>query len=191
MPDRDEWIPARSALSFLSRRMNVLAATKAICKHAHVGLVKARAVRFIRDGVSRNHFDVPCEMWWAEGAAALEQDWDTGHFETWIKGSIQLQAYGVTFQRSEIEKLLPPPILEQESAPSSKAKGGRPKAEWSDGLWIEICRQLYIGDLQPKKQADVLKAMMNWLASHGHTPAESTVKERARKLWAAIETDEN
>jgi hypothetical protein len=40
----------------------------------------------------------------------LEQDWATGDFSTWIKrGSIQLKAFGVTFARADIQKLLPPP----------------------------------------------------------------------------------
>jgi hypothetical protein len=49
-----------------------------------------------------------------------------------------------------------------------------------------MCRQLYVGDLQPKRQADITKAMANWLSARGEDVADSTVKERARKLWAAI-----
>jgi hypothetical protein len=68
--------------------------------------------------------------------------------------------------------------------------GGRPPASWSDGLWIEICRQLYVGELKPSRQSDVTKAMMEWLAAQGHDVSETTVKDRARKLWAAIERED-
>ncbi len=54
-----------------------------------------------------------------------------------------------------------------------------------------MCRQLYEGDLQPKKQGDITKAMMDWLSTRGEEPAESTIKERARRLWAVIGRDEN
>jgi hypothetical protein len=73
----------------------------------------------------------------------------------------------------------------------AKGEGGRPKARWSDDLWIEMCRQLYEGDLKPKKQSDIKRAMMDWLSTHGEEPAESTIKDRARKLWAVIGKDEN
>ena len=70
-------------------------------------------------------------------------------------------------------------------------KGGRPAAAWWDDLWIEIARQLYVGDLHPKKQADIESAMVAWVSRFGRDVAVSTIRIRARKLWIALkEKDE-
>jgi len=182
----DEWISARAALALLGTNHQL--AARSICTRAHAGLIKARCARFIRGSQVSDSVDVPAEFWWAEGEAALKQNWMAGDFETWIDRSVRLEAFGVTFRRSDLEKLLPGRVLENVSAPvSKKTVGGRPKSAWSDDLWVEMCRQLYVGDLQPKRQADITKAMATWLSARGEDVADSTVKERARKLWAAIE----
>ena len=41
-------------------------------------------------------------------AEALKQDWAAGDFSTWIEHRIQLKAFGVTFARVDVGKLLPP-----------------------------------------------------------------------------------
>jgi hypothetical protein len=102
----EEWISAAAALALLG--MNYQDATRTICKRAHADLIKARAARFIRSGQPSDNVDVPSEFWWAEGERALTQNWETGDFETWVNsGLIRLQAFGVTFRRSDIEKLIP------------------------------------------------------------------------------------
>lgn len=190
VPAQEEWITAAAAITML--RTNHEVAARTICKRAHAGLVKARAVRFIRDRQVTDNADVPTEMWWADGGAALTQNWATGDFETWTNQQlVQLQAYSVTFRRSDIESLVPAHSAAKISAPVAKAVGGRPKASWSDDLWIEMCRQLYVGDLKPKKQGDITKAMIEWLSARGEEPADSTIKDRARRLWAVIGKDEN
>jgi len=115
---KDEgWISAAGAVALLG--MNHWLGTRTICKRAHVGLIKARAERFIRDGRSADNVDIPVEFWWAEGGAALKQNWTTGDFDTWIDDRIRLQAFGVTFWRSDIERLKPPPVVENAGSPVS------------------------------------------------------------------------
>jgi hypothetical protein len=104
----EEWITAARALSVLGIERG--AGTRTICKRAYAGLIKARAERFVRDGKSADNFDVPAEFWWAEGEAALDQNWVTGDFDTWIDHSIHLEAFGVTFRRSDIEGLRSTPV---------------------------------------------------------------------------------
>ena len=101
MSEKEEWVSAASAIALLG--MKHLLGTRTICKRAHAGLIKARAKRFIRDGRSADNVDIPAEFWWAEGGAALDQNWTTGDFDTWIDHRIHLQAFGVTFCRSDIE----------------------------------------------------------------------------------------
>lgn len=62
-------------------------------------------------------------------------------------------------------------------------KGGRPPAEFWDDLWSHIAASLYIGDLAPKNQADIEKAMAEWIEGLGYSAAPSTIRARARRLW--------
>jgi hypothetical protein len=66
--------------------------------------------------------------------------------------------------------------------PPSK-KGGRPPAEFWDDMWAAIAAALYNGDLKPKSQADVERAMLEWIEDNGNSAVESTVRARARRLW--------
>lgn len=101
----EEWISAASALAFVKALMPY-EAERTICKRANDGLIKARAVKFICDGKSFEDFEVPQKFWWAQGYEALEQNWVTGDFATWIDSDIHLKAYGVSFLRSDVEKMI-------------------------------------------------------------------------------------
>jgi hypothetical protein len=79
--------------------------------------------------------------------------------------------------------------LERERAEKPPAAGGRPSADWWNDLIIDICFRHFRGELQPKTQADVARAMQAWMTENGHEAAESTVRLRARKVWNAIRRD--
>lgn len=64
---------------------------------------------------------------------------------------------------------------------------GRLPAEWWDDLWLEIFRQIYLGDLKPKSQADIVRAMQQWLSDHDVETGDSTLKPRARKLYFMLQ----
>jgi hypothetical protein len=70
------------------------------------------------------------------------------------------------------------------------ARAGRLPADWWDDLWIEIFRQVYLGDLKPKSQADIVKAMQQWLSDRDIEAADSTLKPRARKLLQMLQEAE-
>jgi hypothetical protein len=65
----------------------------------------------------------------------------------------------------------------------TKKKGGRLPAEFWDDMWAAIAVALYDGTLQPKRQSDIERAMLDWLSENGHSAAPSTVRGRARRLW--------
>lgn len=110
-PREDEWVRAAEAVAMLKPILTAYSAKLRICERAHGGLIRARADQFHHGQRIFHNHDVPKEFWWAEGHEALEQDWATGDFSTWIgRGSIQLKAFGVTFARADIQKLLPPSI---------------------------------------------------------------------------------
>lgn len=46
-----------------------------------------------------------------------------------------------------------------------------------------MCRQIYFGDLVHEKQADIEKAMADWLAKHNYEAGEQTIRRAARKLF--------
>lgn len=116
MSNRDEWMSAADALAFVNKGMSPGQASRAICKRAHAGLVKAKAARFILQDKSSDDTEVPREMWWAEGEAALTQNWTTGDFETWRDQKIHLKAFGVMFRRADVQKMIPPPSIQKESS---------------------------------------------------------------------------
>ena len=65
-------------------------------------------------------------------------------------------------------------------------KGGRPPAEFWDSMWAAIAASLYNGELKPRSQADVERAMATWIEANNFSAADSTVRGRARRLWDRI-----
>ncbi len=103
----DEWIGAASALTMLKPVMGASTAQRAICTRAHDGLVRTRAQRYFQGNTAKDDYEVPKAFWWAGGEAALKQNWVTGDFETWINHQHHLRAYGVSFFRADLERMLP------------------------------------------------------------------------------------
>jgi hypothetical protein len=187
-----KWIPAAEAVALLKPVFNSgYLAQKTICKRAHAGLVHSRAERFLANGKTRNLAEIAAGFWWAEGEAALHQTWVTGDFDTWVeRGELHLEAFGVSFLRADIEKMIPAGSAVA-PAPAALALpiGGRPPADWWEDLIIDICFRHFRGELQPKTQADVARAMQAWITDRGYQAADSTVRVRARKVWNAIQHD--
>jgi hypothetical protein len=207
----EEWIRAAAAEQLLKPTFGTYEARLTICKRAYSGMIRARAQRLTLDSRAADNVDIPKIFWWAKGHQALNQNWTAGDFDTWVDsskltgnlhlsgGKIHLEAFNVSFLRADVETLIPTGTLVPAEVPAAPAeapavdlaqstpsKGGRYPAEFWDNLWVEICRQLYEGDLKPKKQADLEKAMMDWIAERDETAGVTTVRERARKLWQAI-----
>jgi hypothetical protein len=103
-----KWISAAEAVQLLKSALKgTYSAQMRICAHAHAGLILARADHFKTDKKSEDHFDIPKEFWRAEGHEALKQNWEAGDFETWIDRTLHLCAFGVSFLRADVEKLIP------------------------------------------------------------------------------------
>ncbi len=78
----------------------------------------------------------------------------------------------------------------QDDPPPSTSKGGRPPAEFWDDLWSAMAIDLYTGALVPKSQADIERAMNEWISAKNQSCANSTVRKRARKLWDGLRAAE-
>jgi hypothetical protein len=75
---------------------------------------------------------------------------------------------------------------------SAKSSGGRPPKSFWDRLWASIAVQMFNGDFKPDKQADIEKAMHDWLARNSEDAGETAVRARAKLLWTELKKeDEN
>lgn len=189
--ESQKWISAAEAARLLKPVFkSEYVAQVTICKRAHNGLIRARAERFFMDKKELADFAIPKEFWWAEGDTALNQNWPIGDFDTWVEmGTLHLQAFGVSFFRADIEKIIPAGSAQPVSPFPAPAAGGRPPADWWEDLLIEICFQHFRGDLKPMVQAHIERAMQEWITKNGYEAAPSTVRTRARKVWQAIKSE--
>jgi len=96
----DQWVEAGTALDVFGNRM-------AICERCHAGLIRSRAQSFMRHKEELLDVELPREFWWAEGHEALDQNWDTGDFSTWINRTYHWRAFGVRFALDDLLKLIP------------------------------------------------------------------------------------
>jgi hypothetical protein len=120
MESPEQWVTAAAAIALLKPIMASYAAQTTICTRAYNGLIRARAQRYMQGNRGRDDSEVPSEFWWAKGEAALTQNWAIGDFETWIDHTLHLRAFGVSFLRADIEKMLPetPPETSVAASPS-------------------------------------------------------------------------
>lgn len=65
--------------------------------------------------------------------------------------------------------------------------GGKPLAGHWDAMWAAIAVKLWSGELQPKLQADVKKAMLDWFNEAEIEIGDTAVTQRARQLWQAMQ----
>lgn len=103
----DEWISAKDALAFLQRAAPFTDQRGTICKRAHAGLIQARAQTLVLPDAKYSDANVGAGFWWAEGHAALEQNWVTGDFSTWIDKKYEVKAFGVYFAADDIYGIVP------------------------------------------------------------------------------------
>jgi hypothetical protein len=68
----------------------------------------------------------------------------------------------------------------------AKNSGGRPPAPFADDLMCAIWASIYRGDLKPQRQADVERAIKDWTVAQGHDLGDTSAREKARKIWNAM-----
>jgi len=124
----EEWITAAEALLLVKPVFNSqYSSQKTICRRAHNGLIRARAQRLMANENVSDDVEIPKDFWWAEGEAALDQNWVTGDFETWARKSsidaVHLRAFGVSFLRADIEKMILNKSTEERSSSLPLAAG--------------------------------------------------------------------
>lgn len=96
----EHWIPASKAIEIAKNEV-------ALCTRLHAGLISARADLLIIDYKEERSAKIPQGFWWSEGHAALQQNWLSGDFETWIDQKFQCKAFGVKFALGEVLEMVP------------------------------------------------------------------------------------
>lgn len=79
----------------------------ATCERCHAGLIRSRAQIFIQHDEEITDANLPPEFWWARGHAALEQNWKTGDFSTWMDHKLHWRAFSVRFALDDLLKMVP------------------------------------------------------------------------------------
>lgn len=201
----EDWISAREARELVSPGCTFVGqTTDAIRRHAAAGLIRAKALVFVstragQKSEARNH-PIPNDFW---GEAPEKQDWGHGYFSVRRRSQgweVYIEALGVTFERRGVAAMMSASGAESHSrqrvsgvhatpAPAKKNPGGRPSYDW-EAVMIEMARQLYVGDLQPKTQADIEKAIATYIPDKD-SKSESTIREHARRLWQAIQSEDS
>ena len=131
---------------------------------------------------------IASEKAWAEFWLTSQIRYFLGYYKN--HSGVVARYYGVRFEPQGFEAMLadaaPKAITATLSERQSKNKGGRPPKEWWGDFWIGICWKIYEGDLKPKTQAELAKAMHDWVENHPTAKAEeTTIKAAARKLFTA------
>lgn len=94
----------------------------------NTGFKSRRASAAVIDSQEARGREVPQQFWWAEGHSALEQNWTSGDFTTYTnRGNTRHRAFGVSFSRADIEKLIP---TEPEAPPAPKPEGETGGDKW-------------------------------------------------------------
>lgn len=95
----------------------------------------------------------------------------------------QLEIHRFDFIRSAND----PRLASKKPPEKSNNVGGKPLAKHWDAMWAAVAAQLYNGDLTPKTQADIERAMFDWFGAEDIEVGETSVRNRARVLWQNIE----
>lgn len=194
----DTWVTPTDALaSFKNKPLE--SCQRSIAERLSKGLLQAAArTTVFRNGETKDFYLILGRDWgswvygidvdfWTMGDTTIPMADSTGygtatrgHSYFGVKidpvGLAQINGYGAD------AKAVPPTTVQ--TAPTAT---GLPSKWYWEPLLIEIARQLYAGELQPKSQADIQRAMHDWLTKQGETGGDTQVKNRARMLWAAIQ----
>jgi len=119
--DDENWLTAATAIALLKPGLGEITAQTTIASRAFDGVIRCRAERLVQGRAVQNNVDVPSAFWWARGRGALEQNWTTGDFSTWIDEREHWRAYGVRFLRAHIESIISALPAVTESAARKKA----------------------------------------------------------------------
>ena len=95
----EQWIEASQALELVG-------SSEPILQRAHAGLIASRARLLLIEEDRHDEVAIPIKFWWAAAGEALDRDWSSGDFATWIDHAENWKAFGVTFGLSGLLEML-------------------------------------------------------------------------------------
>lgn len=199
----EDWVSAIDARRFAYEKggVNPTNAGRAVVEQAKLGFVSARAV--LAQGSKgksdeaewsweAREWDIP-DWFWAgyadEGSSS--QDWASGRFAGRGNSPSGLRYYrleGVYFLKESLSVLLPAAIATPVIL-GSKNKGGRPPAAFADDLMCAIWGLIYQGDLKPKNQAEIERAMLDWALENDQELGATVARGKAQKVFNALKAE--
>ena len=206
------WCTPMQACAYAASCVGLQGASGALWQLLKAGMIKAAATSsstMPNDGSPRADSKpsfIPKGLWRHASGTGTDL-WKGEYARFWVAKDrvygvpTAYQYFGIKFDPNDIKANLPAqnPIYEAEimaagavstkpaeaAKPTEPHKGGRPRKVFWDDFWIEICGQIYEGDLKPKSQADLERAMFEWVENRDHEIGETTIKAAARKLFKA------
>lgn len=199
-----DWISASEARKFAYNEagLNPTRADRVVIEQGQLGFLTARAVlaqgstggsnEKIAWSWEAREWDIPPWFWNGfTDAGSSSQDWTLGIFAGRGKGPNDLRYFtlhGVHFLRESLGVLIPGTIATSAKS-EPKNKGGRPPAAFADDLMCAIWGLIYQGDLKPRNQAEIARAMLDWAAANDQELGATLAREKAQKVFAALKTD--
>jgi hypothetical protein len=205
-----DWITAREALGEVGRalQLSTLEAQAALIQRAALGLIEARAVLYQRAmGLTEaagwateiREWDIPSDLW---AATAVEphgtQDWTLGLFAGVYGESEGMPRFfrlvEVHIHRDSVaafaDRRAPDQASTSEAEPAPiKASAGRLPAAFGDEMICAIWGQIYRGDFNPRVQSEVLRALLDWASTKGHSLGDTVAKEKAKRIWTEFKRE--
>lgn len=183
------WLPPDEASKILVAKFG----DSYVARHTLLERIRGGKVR----AVDQDLKEVDAQYWRAVGED--DQFWITGDLTLRVRDDVgyssDLRFYHVRFDPNAVSAVIPPHLNKPggvEEAPRNNPaiaanKGGRPPKSWWQDLWVEMCCQVYEGDIHPTAtQADIFARMQQWVSDHDHDAGETVLKEAARKLSVAL-----
>jgi hypothetical protein len=205
----DRWWPPRVAMNALTPNLSNYSAMQVIVTAARDGLVDAAAKLVVArrgddDPERFPYHRLPPELWLRSPPRNDSAFWETalGEF-TFPDGDgydedIRATCHGVRFNPEQIESLradseaehaavTPASSSQPSGAPATqRRRGPKPKSFWGDAM-IVVEASISSGKLLASTQADVERAMADWIAEQGFDAGESTVRNYAKLVWVRVQ----
>lgn len=191
------WLMPREALEALPNHWSDDTKRGAIYDRLREGLLRAVARTVTFRGRRAPLFELEPMMWKEWAVHVDHRFWSMGDYSK-LRGDVtgygsyedrEFKAFEVRLDPAGLASMIghsprsaatPPPL-------ALPHPGGRPRKDFWEPLLTAIAADLYNGDLTPRLQADIERAMNEWIDANGHEASVGAVRERARALWKLIE----
>jgi hypothetical protein len=181
MNKTEEWVSSASALSLLAQTSAHPEPTELLLRRLSAGILGAKAQKYTTAVSSDCDTAIPPGFWGGSKEPFAELDWIAGDFAFGLSENSRA-AYGVRFRRDQMDQISD---IARASAKSTTISGTRRYDKWDD-LLIEVGRALFLEDLKPRRQSDIVNFMLDWATQHEFDVGETSIKKRAHKLWQGI-----